>query len=409
MPVTAARIPWYYTPAVLIVAGCLVAIVNFGVRSSFGFFTAPISEAHQWPREIFSFALAMQNLLWGVATPIAGMLADRYGSARVLMTGAVVYSIGTVMMAFTDTPVMFTIGGGILVGIGIALSSFSIVMAALGRIVPPEKRSWAFGIATASGSLGQFIFAPLGAALISAYGWQHALTVLSLCILLIIPFALPLMVQNRTETKPNAGEADLTMRQALGMAFGHGSYWLLISGFFVCGFQLAFITVHLPPYLGEHGISKEVAGIAMGSIGLFNVIGSYASGVIGGRMEKRVPLAIIYLLRSVLVTAFILLPITPVTTLIFTASLGLLWLSTVPFTMALVTVMFGTRYMATLYGFVFLSHQVGSFLGVWLGGKLYDQFGTYDPVWWMGVGLGLFAFIVHLPIREQRAPQMAAA
>ena len=252
MPVTAARIPWYYTPAVLIVAGCLVAIVNFGVRSSFGFFTAPISEAHQWPREIFSFALAVQNLLWGVATPIAGMLADRYGSARVLMVGAVVYSIGTLMMAFTDTPVMFTIGGGILVGIGIALSSFSIVMAALGRIVPPEKRSWAFGIATASGSLGQFIFAPLGAALISAYGWQHALTVLSLCILLIIPFALPLMVQNRTESKPSAGEADLTMRQALGMAFGHGSYWLL---------DFRLLRLRLPARL-HHRASAALSGRA---------------------------------------------------------------------------------------------------------------------------------------------------
>jgi len=400
---------WYYAPAIVVVAGCLVAMVNFGVRSSFGLFTAPISEAHGWPREIFSFAMAMQNLLWGIATPIAGALADRYGAARVLMLGAVLYAIGTLMMALTATPLLFNIGGGILVGIGVALSSFGIVMAALGRIVPPEKRSWAFGIATAAGSLGQFIFAPLGGALIAAYGWQNALITLAASTLLIIVFALPLMVQNRTAGKPPQGEADMTMREAIGTAFGHGSYLLLVAGFFVCGFQLAFITVHLPPYLAEHGISKEFAGLALGAIGLFNVIGSYASGVIGGRGEKRIPLSIIYILRSVAIAAFILLPITPLTTIIFTASMGLLWLSTVPLTMGLVTVMFGTRYMATLYGFVFLSHQIGSFLGVWLGGRLYDQLGSYDPVWWMGVALGIFAAIVNRPIREQRNPKFAAA
>ena len=400
---------WYYAPVIVVVAGCLVAMVNFGVRSSFGLFTAPISEANGWPREIFSFAMAMQNLLWGIATPIAGALADRYGAARVLMLGAVFYAIGTLMMALTSTPVMFNIGGGILVGIGVALSSFGIVMAALGRIVPPEKRSWAFGIATAAGSFGQFIFAPLTGALIAAYGWQNALLVLAASTLVIIVFALPLMVQNRTAGRPQQGEADMTMREAIGTAFGHGSYLLLVAGFFVCGFQLAFITVHLPPYLAEHGISKEFAGLAIGAIGLFNVVGSYASGVIGGRGEKRIPLSIIYLLRSIAIAAFVLLPITPLTTIIFTASMGLLWLSTVPLTMGLVTVMFGTRYMATLYGFVFLSHQIGSFLGVWLGGRLYDQLGSYDPVWWMGVALGIFAAIVNLPIREQRNPKFAAA
>ncbi len=406
---TSRSLPWYFTPTVLIVAGCLVAIVNFGVRSSFGFFTAPISEAHGWPREIFSFAMAVQNLLWGLATPVAGMLADRYGAARVLMSGAVVYCLGTLVMAFSDAPVIFNIGGGILVGIGVAFSSFGIVMAALGRIVPPEKRSWAFGMATASGSLGQFIFAPLGATLISAYGWHTALVVLAALTMLIVLFALPFLSQNTSASRPQAGEADLTMREAIGIAFGHRSYLLLVSGFFVCGFQLAFITVHMPPYLTEQGISKEFAGLAMGLIGLFNVIGSYAAGVIGGRGEKRVPLSVIYLLRSALITAFVLLPVTPLTTLIFTSTMGLLWLSTVPLTMGLVTVMFGTRYMATLYGFVFVSHQIGSFLGVWLGGRLYDQFRTYDPIWWMGVALGIFAAIVNLPIREQREPRFAAA
>ena len=401
--------PWYFLPMTVLVAGCVVAIINFGVRSTFGLFTVPISEAHQWPREIFSLAVAIQNLAWGIFTPIAGMLADRYGSARVIMAGAVIYAIGVVVMAVSQNALVFHLGGGLLLGIGIALSSFSIVMAALGRIVPPEKRSWAFGLATASGSLGQFIFAPFAASLLSAYGWQNALIVLAASALLIILFAAPLMVQNTKGSAAVAGETDLSMGAAISKAFGERSYVLLVSGFFVCGFQLAFVTVHLPPYLAEHGISKEMAGLAMGLIGFFNVAGSYLSGIIGGRGEKRVPLSLIYVARSVAVVAFITMPITPVTTLIFTASMGFLWLSTVPLTMGLVTVMFGTRYMATLYGFVFLSHQVGSFLGVWLGGKLYDIYGTYDIVWWMGVVLGLFAAIVHLPIIEKRATTFAAA
>jgi MFS family permease len=406
---TANPLPWYFAPLVVLVCGCVVAIINFGIRSTFGLFTLPISETYGWPRETFSFAIAIQNLLWGIATPIAGMLADRYGAARVIIAGAIMYALGVWMMSFVATPALFHLTAGVVVGVGIAFSSFGIVMAALGRIVPPEKRSWAFGLATASGSLGQFIFAPFAGALLAAYAWQPSLQILAASSLLIILFALPLMVQNTSATKASAGETSLTMRQAIGKAFGHQSYMLLTAGFFVCGFQLAFVTVHLPPYLAEHGITKEFAGIAMGLIGLFNVAGSYLAGVLGGKGEKRVPLASIYLLRSLAVTAFILLPITPTTTLIFTATLGFLWLSTVPFTMGLITVMFGTRYMATLYGFVFLSHQVGSFFGVWLGGKLYDVYGSYDPVWWMGVGLGLFAFIVHLPIREKRAESFAAA
>jgi MFS family permease len=406
---TTRSFPWYFTPMLVLVAGCIVAIINFGVRSTFGLFTLPISETYGWPRETFSLAIALQNLVWGIATPVAGMLADRYGSARVLMLGALFYAVGVFSMTIANTPVLFHIAAGLIVGIGVAMSSFGIVMAALGRIVPPEKRSWAFGLATASGSLGQFIFAPLAGALLAAYQWHYALQVLAASSLLIILFAAPLLVQNTSTSKAQSGETTLSLGQAISKAFGHQSFLLLTAGFFVCGFQLAFVTVHLPPYLAEHGISKEFAGIAMGAIGLFNVAGSYLSGVIGGKREKRVPLSLIYLLRSIAVTAFILLPITPVTTIIFTATIGFLWLSTVPLTMGLITVMFGTRYMATLYGFVFLSHQVGSFFGVWLGGKLYDIYASYDPVWWMGVALGLFAALVHLPIREKRAESFAAA
>jgi MFS family permease len=401
-------LPWYYLPTVVLIAGCLVAITNFGARSTFGLFTIPVSEANQWPREIFSLAVAIQNLVWGIATPLAGALADKYGSARVLMSGAIFYCAGTLIMAFTGNPLIFHFGGGILVGIGIALSSFGIVMAALGRIVPPEKRSWAFGLATASSSLGQFIFNPLAAALISAYGWHQALVVLAFSSLLIIPFALPLIVQNTSGSSKGAGETDLTMRAAIAQAFGNRSYNLLVAGFFVCGFQIMFISVHLPPYLAEHGMSREMAGIALGLIGLFNVIGAYSAGIIGGKREKRIPLSLIYLFRSIAIALFVLLPVTPLTTVVFTSTLGLLWLSTVPLTMGLVTVMFGTRYMATLYGFAFLSHQIGSFLGIWLGGKLYDQLGNYDVVWWLAIALGVFAFLVHLPIREKRAESLAA-
>jgi MFS family permease len=406
---TARPIPWYYVPMVVLVAGCLVAIVNFGIRSTFGQFTLPISEAHGWPRETYSLAIAIQNLLWGIATPIAGMLADRYGSARVLIVGAIVYALGIVGMTYSDLPFLFHLTAGVMVGVGVALSSFSIVMAALGRIVPPEKRSWAFGLATASGSLGQFIFSPLVGAMIAAYGWQSALLALAASSLLIIPFALPLMVQNTSSSKAVKGETELSMTEAISKAFGHGSYLLLVAGFFVCGFQLAFVTVHLPPYLAEHGLSKEFAGIAMSLIGLFNVVGSYTAGIIGGRDRKRFPLSAIYILRSIAIVAFIMSPITQTSTLIFTAVLGFLWLSTIPFTMGLVIVMFGTRYMATLYGFVFLSHQVGSFLGVWLGGKLYDVYGSYDIVWWMCVALGVFAALVNLPIKEKPAESFAVA
>ncbi len=406
---TSKTMPWYFMPMIVLLSGCCVAIVNYGVRASFGLFTLPISEAHQWPREIYSFGIAIQNLMWGIATPVAGMLADRYGAARVLMAGAVMYCLGIVSMALTTSPMMFHLGGGVLVGTGIALSSFSIVMAALGRIVPPEKRSWAFGLATASGSLGQFIFAPLAGALLAAYDWQFTLYVLACLSLLIIIFAAPLLVQNTTSSIASADETRLSMSAAIGQAFAHKSYRLLTLGFFVCGFQLMFITVHLPPYLAEFGISKEFAAIAIGLIGLFNVAGSYLSGVIGGRGEKRIPLSLIYLLRSLAIAGFIVLPITPVTTLVFTATMGALWLSTVPLTMGLITVMFGTRYMATLYGFVFLSHQIGSFFGIWLGGRLYDQLGSYDLLWWVCIGLGVFAALIHIPIRETRAASFAVA
>jgi MFS family permease len=398
--------PWYYDPRVIIVGGCIVAVISFGARSTLGLFTYPISEFHQWNREVYGFAMALQNLLWGVFQPIAGGFADRYGTSRVLAVGAVLYAAGLALMSVSHTPALIYLSGGLLVGVGIATASFSIVMAAFGRLVPPEKRSWAFGIATGAGSMGQFIFAPLGQGFIAAFGWQTALVLLALIVLSIVVFALPLGSQS--SVRAPADEKNVTLREAITGAFGHSSYVLLVLGFFVCGFQIAFVTIHLPAYLVEQGIGQWLAAWSIAIVGVFNVIGSYSAGIIGGKYKKRYSLALIYFLRSVIVALFITSPITPLSTVLFAASLGLLWLSTVPLTMGLVTVMFGTRYMATLFGFVFLSHQIGSFFGVWLGGLFHDLYGTYDPVWWMGVALGLFAAMVHWPIREERAPAFAA-
>ena len=349
--------------------------------------------------------------IWSGAlgTPIAGMLADRYGSARVLMAGALIYALGLIGINYSNTGLMLDLTAGLLVGLGVAFSSFSIVMAALGRLVPPEKRSWAFGLATASGSLGQALFIwPVGQT-ISSFGWNNALLAMAIAALVIIPLAAPLLIQNTSKAKVVKGETALSMGKAITEAFSHPSFLLLFFGFFVCGFQLAFITVHFPPYLAEHGISKEIGWLAMLLIGLFNVVGAYTSGIIGKGNVKRVPLAAIYFARAAIYTIYILTPISTASTLIFAACIGLLWLSTIPLTMGLITVMFGTRYMATLYGFVFLSHQIGSFLGVWLGGKLYDIYGSYDVVWWMSVALGVFAGLIHLPIREIRARAFVAA
>jgi predicted MFS family arabinose efflux permease len=397
-----------YRPEVVIVAGCLIALICFGVRATSGLFTAPISDAHGWGREVYGFAMAMQNLIWGIAQPFVGMVADKLGPMRVVKGGAVIYALGLVLMAFAETPFVIMLGGGILMGLGIAMTSFAVVMAAFGRLVPPEKRSWSFGIATAASSMGQFVFAPIGHAFIAAYGWQAALLLLAGICLLMILFALPLGASKGGVARGEV-EVDMALGRAIRHALGHTSFVLLVFGFFVCGFQVAFITVHLPPYLVERGISGTLAAWAIGIVGLFNVIGSYTAGVYGGYYSKRYGLAFIYFTRSLVITAFLLLPVSPASTVLFAAAMGLLWLSTVPLTMGLVTVMFGTRYMATLYGFAFFSHQVGSFLGVWLGGRFYDQYGSYDPVWWMGVALGLAAAVIHWPIREQRAEAFVMA
>ncbi len=395
--------------ALLLIFGCTIAMFSFGARSSFGLLLAPMTEAREWSREIFGFAIALQNLIWGIAQPAAGAFAEKYGTARVLAFGGVLYAVGLVATAWADTPLWLDIGAGILIGLGIACTSFTIIIAAFGRAVTESQRSIAFGIGMASGSLGQFVFAPLSQVLIDNFGWQQTLYVLA-AFMLLIPF-LVFPLRGKSTPDPSSTAPDITMKTAISQAFGHRSYLLLTAGFFVCGFQIAFMAVHLPAYIVDIGLDASVGAWSIAVIGFFNVIGALAAGVIGAKYSKAWSLSLLYIARSVVVAWFILSAPSELNVLIFSVLLGFLWLSTVPLTSGLVVVMFGPRYMATLFGFVFLSHQVGSFIGVWLGGWMYDQYQTYDGVWWISVGLGIFAAIVHWPIREQayETPQPASA
>jgi predicted MFS family arabinose efflux permease len=408
MPTANTARPFLQTVPIIFVAGCLIAIIGFGPRSTMGFFLTPMTSEFGWSREIFALAIAIQNLVWGIGQPFVGMLADRYGTARVLSAGALFYALGLALMAYTTDPVTLQLTAGVLIGLGIAGSAFLLVTSAFARLLPPELRTIGFGIGTAAGSLGQFIFAPLGQGFISAYGWQTALLIMA-AILLAIP-ALSYAIRGKPSAQPTRpGEKDQSIPEALREAFTHSSYRLLVAGFFVCGFQIAFITVHLPPYLNDIGIPALYAGYALALIGLFNIFGSFGSGVLSARLPRRWLLVAIYLARGVAIAAYITLPPSVPATLVFAAVMGLLWLSTVPPTQQLVVVMFGTRYLATLFGFVFFSHQVGSFFGVWLGGLLYDRTGSYDVVWWMSVALSVFAAIVHIPIIERQVPRPALA
>jgi predicted MFS family arabinose efflux permease len=392
---------------VIIVAGCLIALITFGLRSSLGLFTEPLSVVRGWDRETFALAIAVQNLLWGLGQPFAGAVADRYGAGRVLAVGGVIYAGGTVLMALSTSGTTLALTGGVLIGLGLSGASFAIVLAAFARLVPPDQRSWALGIGTAAGSLGQFLFAPLGQGFISEYGPVTALVLLSGFVALVPLLATALT--GRGDPEELDGEPELPARAAIRAALAHPSYVLLTCGFFVCGFHIAFISTHLPPYLTDLGFSGGLAAWALALIGLFNVIGAYSAGVLGGVQSKRLLLSGIYFSRAVIFALFVVVPKTPLVVLVFAAAMGLLWLSTVPPTSGLVAVMFGTRHVGMLFGFVFLSHQVGAFIGAWLGGVVYESTGAYDLMWWLSIALGLAAAVVHLPIHEQRAPQWAVS
>lgn len=392
---------------VIVVAGCIIAAVTNGIRLGFGLFTLPITADLGLSREAWGMAMAIQNLAWGIAQPIAGGLADRYGYARVIVFGLVLYVAGVVLMALSPDALTITLTGGVMTGVGIAASSFGIVMAAFGRNVPPEKRSLYFGIATAASSFGQFIFAPIGQGFITAFGWQTALYWLAAIIALTLPLTFAL--RGRSTYSGSTGGADLPFMRALAKAWGYGSYRLLVIGFFVCGFHLAFINVHMPAYLVQCGLPPEVGSWSIAVIGLFNIAGSLSAGYLGGRLPKQLLLASIYFFRAIAIGLFVFLPVTVTSAYLFSAAMGLLWLSTVPLTAGLVSLFFGPRYMGMLYGIAFLSHQIGSFMGVWLGGLFYDQTGSYNLVWYLGILLGLASAAVHLPIREKNDPSFAAA
>ena len=387
------------TPLVIVVCGCLIGMLTFGPRSSFGFFMQPMSREFSWGRDVFGLALAIQNLLWGIGQPIAGAIADRFGSLRVISAGAVMYAAGLIIMRYAATPLSLDIGAGVLVGFGLAGCSFNLVLSAFGKLLPPEWRGVALGAGTAAGSFGQFVFAPFGVALLDNFGWQPALTVFAGLMLLVLPLSLALATPVSASSPATVTEQQ-TFKHALAEAFGHRSYVLLVLGFFTCGFQLAFITVHLPAYLVDRGMPVQTGGWVIATIGLFNIIGSLTVGWLQNKLPKRYILSAIYFIRALAIVVFISFPISTFSAIMFGVVTGLTWLSTVPPTSSLVALMFGTRWLATLYGFAFFSHQVGGFLGVLLGGIVFEKFGSYTPIWWLSALFGVLSALINLPIVE---------
>jgi MFS family permease len=377
--------------------GSLIVLLSIGLRTSFGLFLKPMSIDLGWGREIFAFAMALQNLLWGAFQPFAGAVADRWGSGRVLALGGFIYAVGLYFMSTTASPIALYMSGGVLVALGLSGAGLAIVIGAVGRSVSPESRSLALGIVTAAASMGQLLVVQAGHAFLSRYGWSTAFQLLGLLGLFMIPLSAALTgrVEQTTEMR------DQSLLEALTEARRHRGFWFLTAGFFVCGFHVAFIAVHLPAYLNDSGLSMGLGAVSLSVIGLFNIIGSTISGILGGKKSKKKLLSGLYLLRAAAFLAFILIPLSVWSVLCFAAVIGFLWLGTVPLTSGLVAQIFGPRYMSMLFGIVFFSHQVGSFIGVWLGGYLFDTTGSYMIVWWLSVALGLLAAALHVPINEQ--------
>jgi MFS family permease len=458
-PLSSAGWRWdsWRTPAVVLISGCLISMIGFGPRSTLGFFLTPMSHDQGWGREVFALSVAIQTLLYGAAQPFSGAIADRFGTVRVIIAGTLLYAAGIFMMAHASTPETLFLSSGVLIGFGLSGCSFNLVISSFGKLLPESWRSLAFGAGTASGSFGQFLFSPLAVGLIDTLGWRTTLEVFAGLLLLIVPLAFAIATQrsdapaqtsvrslrqdesqtslrslrqdesqtsvrslrqDQSQTSvssPRTAEAAPSetqiqnYKQALAEALGHRSYILLVLGFFTCGFQLGFVTLHLPSYLIDRGLSAEVGGWTLGVIGLFNIVGAMTSGWLGGRMPKRYILAVIYFARALAVVFLITLPASPAVALIYGAATGLLWLSSVPPTAGLVAVMFGTRWMAMLFGIAFFSHQVGGFLGVYLGGLLYERTGSYDIVWWLGVLFGVLSAVINLPIVEKPVARLAMA
>lgn len=393
----------------VLACGAAIVTLSMGIRHGFGLWLLPITQEMGWTRQSFALAIAIQNLSWGLIGIFAGMVADRFGAFRVLIGGAALYGLGLAGMALSPTPTLFALTAGVLIGAAQAGTTYAVIYGVLGRQIAPEKRSWAMGVAAAAGSFGQFLMVPVEGWLIAGLGWQQALLVLSMAVLLIVPLAFGLREPGFQGVAPVKREQ--TILQALGEAFRYPSFNLLMAGYFVCGFQVVFIGVHMPSYLKDHGLSPQVASYALALIGLFNVFGTYIAGALGQRMPKRHILVFIYFARAVAISIFLLVPLSPLSVYVFSAVMGALWLSTVPPTNATIAQIFGVQHLSMLGGFVFFSHQIGSFLGVWLGGYLYDATGNYDIVWYIAIGLGVFAGLVNLPVKEspiqRSAPQPA--
>ena len=406
----ASRTGSWRTPLVIIACGCAIGLLGFGPRSSLGFFIQPMGRDFSWGRDVFGLAFALQNLLWGLGQPLAGAIADRFGILRVMFVGALLYAGGLLLMRYSTTPLSLDLGAGVLIGLGLSGCSFNLVLSAFSKLLPAERRGFALGVGTAAGSFGQFLFAPFGVALIDNFGWQTALTVFAALMVLIIPLSLAIATPPAAPAEvPTAATHQQSFTTALSEAFGHRSFRLLVLGFFTCGFQLAFITVHLPAFLVDRGISAETGGWVVAAIGLFNIVGSLSVGWLQNFVPKRYILSTIYLTRAISIVAFISFPITPLSAILFGTITGLTWLATVPPTSALVSLMFGTRWFSTLYGFVFVSHQIGGFLGVWLGGVVFAHYGSYTPVWWLSVSFGVMSALINLPIVEKPVVRPAVA
>lgn len=388
---------------IILISGAFILTLTMGIRQSLGLFLKPMTMDLQVGREVFGLGMALQNLLWGIGSPFAGAVADKLGVVKVSAWGSAFYALGLVVMAMSASGSTMVLGA-LIIGIGLSGAGFSTVLGAVGRAAPPEKRSMALGIATAGGSFGQFAVVPFGHLALDSFGWSLALITLACVAVFLVPLSFGLSEGPRKTVVQHTQ----SLKEALVEAFRHPSYWYLVAGFFVCGFHIAFVVTHLPAYLADRAMPEWLGAWSLALVGLFNIVGSWGCGYLGGKYSKKGLLSFVYFARAVAFLVFIFMPLSPFSVLFFAGFLGLLWLGTVPLTSGLVAQMFGPAYMSMLYGIVFFSHQIGSFFGAWLGGKAYDLTGSYDLMWWMSVALGVFSGLVNLPIKEAPVPRLAA-
>lgn len=398
--------PFMQSPWLPVLAGGAVIGLALGIRHVQGLFLVPITMGHGWTRETFGLAIALQNLVWGAMQPFAGMLADRFGAAKVVLAGIVVYALGLLLMAHAGTPLGFTLSAGVLIGMGLSGTSFGVVYGAISRLAAPERRSWALGVAGAVGGVGQFVMVPTAQGLLGTVGWVMALVIMAAVMALSLPLAAPLRERALTTAAPGAHQS---MGAAIREAFAHPGFWLLNLGFLTCGFQLAFIGAHMPAYLLDKGLTGRHGMVALALIAAANIVGTYYCGALGGLFRRKYLLSLLYLIRTAAIALFILLPLSPATLYAFAIVMGLLWLGTVPLTNGLLSQMFGVRYIGTLFGFVFLGHQIGAFLGVWLGGLVYDHLHSYDGIWFGAMALGVVAALLHWPIDDRQVARTPVA